>query len=91
MSIQQSTAILAICVAICTAACSDGSDGGDGNNQELEKVLDFEAYTWEEISSGNHWDPRAGLQSVELNGRFFVLGVAEQPAMERHVIGSYQR
>ncbi len=74
MTSKLTAAVLAVCVAICTAACSDGSDGENGKNQDLEKVLDFETYAWEEVSSGNHWDPRAGLQSVELNDRFYVLG-----------------
>ena len=66
--------MIAFVLTIWTAGCSDGSDGGFRNDEELATVLDFESYTWEEISSGNHWDPRAGLQSVELNGRFYILG-----------------
>ena len=46
--------------------CSDDSD--------LEVVVDFESYEWSEIASGSHWEPRAGLQAAEIDGRFFVLG-----------------
>lgn len=41
---------------------------------KLEKVLDFDAYDWTQINPGAPWAPRAGLESVELNGRFYVMG-----------------
>jgi hypothetical protein len=61
-------------VSLLLSGCSDGNDSGSGDGGNSEAVLDFESYTWNEISSGGYWDPRAGLQTVELRGRFYLLG-----------------
>ena len=61
-------------VSLFLSGCSDGNDSGSGDEGNSEAVLDFESYTWNKISSGGYWDPRAGLQTVELDGRFYLLG-----------------
>lgn len=66
---------LFLAIALVTLfGCSDGNNSSFRSQLELAAVLDFESYEWTEISAGNHWDPRAGLQTVELNGRFYLLG-----------------
>ena len=42
--------------------------------EELGKALDFDSYEWTEINPGAAWAPRAGLESVELHGRFYIMG-----------------
>jgi hypothetical protein len=37
-------------------------------------ALDFDRYEWTEVNPGASWAPRAGLESVELHGRFYVMG-----------------
>ena len=54
-------------------ACSDSSSNGNRPSAN-PAILDFEAYTWSDTSPGGYWAPRAGLQTVELNGRFYLLG-----------------
>jgi hypothetical protein len=61
-------------VSLFLSGCSDGNNSSSGDNSNIEAALDFESYTWNEISSGGYWDPRAGLQTVELDGRFYLLG-----------------
>ena len=56
------------------SGCSDSNNSGNGKNAELNRILDFDNYTWTEIDSGSHWEPRAGLRALELDGRFFVMG-----------------
>jgi hypothetical protein len=41
---------------------------------ELETLFDFDGYEWTEINPDAPWAPRAGLESVELHGRFYVMG-----------------
>ena len=74
MTSRLSFSAVFVVVYVLLSGCSDGSDSGPRNTQDLESVLDFESYTWEEVSSGAQWDPRAGLQTVELNGLFYLLG-----------------
>lgn len=55
-------------------ACSDSGNSNSSQQQGADAVLDFDAYSWTEISPGGYWEPRAGLQTVELHDRFFLLG-----------------
>jgi hypothetical protein len=55
-------------------ACSDGNNNSDRAVMQLERVLDFESYDWEELAAGPRWEPRAGLQALELDGQFYVFG-----------------
>ncbi|NNE36418.1 MAG: T9SS type A sorting domain-containing protein [Rhodothermales bacterium] len=34
----------------------------------------YESFTWNEVNEAAEWQPRAGLQAVELRGKLFVLG-----------------
>ena len=68
------TLFLGLQLTLTLSGCSDGSDSSLREKQALQAVLDFESYTWREVSAGGYWDPRAGLQTVELNDRFFLLG-----------------
>ena len=72
------SAVMAVMSGTCifSLACSDSNNSNPGQQGEADAVLDFEAYSWEETSPGGYWDPRAGRQTVELNGRFFLLGGA---------------
>ncbi|MDG2051848.1 MAG: hypothetical protein P8M78_16975 [Myxococcota bacterium] len=36
-------------------------------------ALNFDAYEWDEINPSAAWSPRAGLESVELDGLFYVI------------------
>jgi hypothetical protein len=60
-------------LVISVAGCSGGSDGS-ANEELLEAARDFEAYDWSQVAAGNRWQARAGLQAVELDNRFYVLG-----------------
>jgi hypothetical protein len=42
--------------------------------QGVASGLGFGSYTWTEITANAQWTPRAGLQVVELGGRFFLMG-----------------
>src|SRR5512137_1102118 len=42
--------------------------------QGVASGLDFGSYTWTKITANAQWTPRAGLQVVELGGRFFLMG-----------------
>ena len=35
---------------------------------------DFDSYQWEEINATASWDPRAGLETVHLNGDLYLMG-----------------
>lgn len=54
--------------------CSDGDDSFTRAGQQLQQILDFESYQWEELPAGPRWEPRAGLQALELAGQFYVFG-----------------
>ena len=67
--------ILAVMSLSLAGACSDSSNReGQSGSQQLEAVRDFQSYTWQEVPAGPRWEPRAGLQALELDGRFYVLG-----------------
>jgi hypothetical protein len=67
--------VLAVTSLSLAGACSDSSNrGGQADSQQLEAVRDFQSYTWQEVPAGPRWEPRAGLQALELDGRFYVLG-----------------
>ena len=48
--------------------CS-GSDSGSGNSQ-----VDFTSFEWTELNGDAPWAARAGLHTVELGGRFYLMG-----------------
>ena len=56
------------------SGCSDGNNSNGDKNAELNRILDFNNYSWEEVAAGNRWEPRAGLQALELGDRFYVMG-----------------
>ena len=68
------TVCLLIAVGLPLYGCSDGSDTPFVNDSEAQAVTDFESYTWAEVNPSAAWEARAGLQTVELAGRFFLLG-----------------
>ena len=55
-------------------ACSDSDSPRPNPVTQLAAVTDFEAYTWQEVPAGSRWEPRAGLQALELDGRFYLFG-----------------
>ena len=66
--------------AVTLTACSDSSDSGRNSAVErLEAILDFESYTWQQVAGGKRWDPRAGLQVLEQEGRFYLMGGRTPP------------
>lgn len=64
---------LAAIVAVRVAGCSDGDDGS-ATQKLLAAARYFEAYDWNQVGAGKRWQARAGLQNVDLNGRFYALG-----------------
>lgn len=66
--------ILLLLCAPLLLACSDGSDSDARLRENVDAIVDFNTYTWDEVISGGYWSPRAGLQTVELNGNFYLLG-----------------
>ena len=40
----------------------------------LEAALDFESYEWTEVNGDAPWEARAGLQVVDIDGRFYLMG-----------------
>jgi hypothetical protein len=56
------------------SGCSDSNDIFVDTTRRLSEILDFESYTWNEIAQGNHWEPRAGLQALELGDNFYLFG-----------------
>ena len=69
------TLTLAAVLLFLTAACSDSSDRTKVDPAvRLAEITDFESYDWQEIPAGPRWEPRAGLQALELNDKFYLFG-----------------
>ncbi len=64
----------ALCLLLASACSDSPNQGGTGDSQQLAAIRDFQSYTWQEVPAGPRWEPRAGLQALELEGRFYVLG-----------------
>ena len=57
------------------AGCDgNNNNGGSASAARLQEILDFESYIWKEIPAGARWEPRAGLQALELDQNFYVFG-----------------
>ena len=65
-----------LCPLLCLilAGCSDGNSNSNGPAAQLREILDFDSYAWQEIAAGPRWEPRAGLQALELNDNFYLFG-----------------
>lgn len=65
-------------------ACSDGGNSSGGSpGTRIAMVTDFEAYDWNEVPAGARWEPRAGLQALELDDKFYLFGcrIPRPPSM----------
>ena len=65
MSSRTSTALIAALLLVLTAVPAFASRGG---------ASDFGTYEWTLVNGDARWEPRAGLQVVELHKRFYVMG-----------------
>ncbi len=65
MSSRTSTALIAALLLILTAVPAFASRGG---------ASDFGTYEWTLVNEDARWEPRAGLQVVELHKRFYLMG-----------------
>ena len=61
-------------LSLSLAGCSDGDNNANSAAVQLQEIIDFESYEWEEIAAGPHWEPRAGLQALDLNNKFYIFG-----------------
>ena len=61
-------------LSLSLAGCSDSNNSSSGAAAQLREIVDFESYVWEEIAAGQRWEPRAGLQALELNNNFYLFG-----------------
>jgi hypothetical protein len=67
ISIPTSLAILTLLVACGTSESGTGGEGGAGG-------VDFTAFEWTELNGNAPWAARAGLHTVELDGKFYLMG-----------------
>ena len=67
ISIPTSLAILTLLVACGTSESGTGGEGGAGG-------VDFATFEWTELNGNAPWAARAGLHTVELDGRFYLMG-----------------
>jgi hypothetical protein len=67
ISIRTSLAILTLLVACGTSESGTGGEGGAGG-------VDFTAFEWTELNGNAPWAARAGLHTVELDGKFYLMG-----------------
>ena len=67
ISIPTSLAILTLLVACGTSESGTGGEGGAGG-------VDFTAFKWTELNGNAPWAARAGLHTVELDGKFYLMG-----------------
>ena len=67
ISIHISLVILTLLVACGTSESSTGGEGGAGG-------VDFTTFAWTELNGNAPWAARAGLHTVELDGRFYLMG-----------------
>ena len=67
ISISTSLAILTLLVACGTSESGTGGEGGAGG-------VDFATFEWTELNGNAPWAARAGLHTVELDGRFYLMG-----------------
>lgn len=83
------TAMLIAILTSALIACSDSSSNRPAANNRLAEVTDFEAYVWNEVPAGRRWEARAGLQALELDGKFFVFGgrTPRPPSMPNPIPG----
>jgi hypothetical protein len=51
-----------------------GSDGDDGPGTPPGSEVDFTTFEWTELNGDAPWAARAGLHTVELGGRFYLMG-----------------
>lgn len=79
--------LLAVSAAL--GGCSDSNRGSTEGASGLDEAVDFESFIWEQTSFGGYWAPRAGLQTVQLDGRFYLLGgrTPNPPAMPAPIPG----
>ena len=75
-------------ISLLTLACSDSSDSPKPG-QRLDRLTDFESYIWREVPAGPRWEPRAGLQALELDGSFYLFGgrTPRPPSMPNPIPG----
>lgn len=64
------TLLAVLCLAL--LGCSNSHESDDEN--ALAATANFDAYSWTRVDGGQSWEPRAGLQAVEIGGRFYVMG-----------------
>ena len=43
-------------------------------NGPLAEASDFDSYDWEDVNPASSWEPRAGLEAVELGDAFYLMG-----------------
>ena len=65
---------VAAALALGLALLPSTRDAGVAFAQSVAQGLDFASYAWTEINPNAQWTARAGLQVVELGGRFFLMG-----------------
>jgi hypothetical protein len=71
--------VLTLAIALATPASSE-ENGHAGALRHWRSffqhltLFNIRQYEWTEVNPAASWSPRAGLESVELGGRFFVMG-----------------
>ncbi|HET6416376.1 MAG TPA: hypothetical protein VFG22_08765 [Polyangiales bacterium] len=65
----------AICVLALTSVLGCSSGGGEADNGGTGgSDVDFTSFEWTELNGDAPWSRRAGLHTVELAGRFYLMG-----------------
>ena len=63
---------LVLIATLATAGCGSSGEGGSGGTGGAD--VDFTTFEWTEVNGDAPWAARAGLHTVELDGRFYLMG-----------------
>ena len=63
---------LVLIATLATAGCGSSGESGSGGTGGAD--VDFTTFEWTEVNGDAPWAARAGLHTVELDGRFYLMG-----------------